>query len=45
MREKIQKIATTFRIDPVINKGAKKLTLAAKQTLSRHIEHFIKLDL
>jgi predicted HicB family RNase H-like nuclease len=45
MRERIQKIAIAFRIDPVIKEAARKCALEAKQTLSRYIEQLIKLDL
>ena len=45
MREKIQKITITFRIDPKIKEAAKRVALGAKQTLSRYIEQLVKLDL
>jgi predicted HicB family RNase H-like nuclease len=45
MREKVKKIALTFRIDPEIKEGAKRVAREAKQTLSRYIDQLIKLDL
>ena len=45
MREKIQKITITFRIDPSLKEAAKRVALGAKQTLSRYIEQLVKLDL
>jgi predicted HicB family RNase H-like nuclease len=45
MREKVKKIALTFRIDPEIKEVAKRVAREAKQTLSRYIDQLIKLDL
>ena len=45
MREKIQKITITFRLDPKLKQAAKQVAKAAKQTLSRYIEQLVKLDL
>jgi predicted HicB family RNase H-like nuclease len=45
MREKIPKMAFTFRLDPKLREAAKKIALEARQTLSRYIEQLIKLDL
>jgi predicted HicB family RNase H-like nuclease len=45
MKESVQKIVITFRIDPKIKEAAKKIAQEAKQTLSRYIEQLIRIDL
>jgi hypothetical protein len=45
MKERVEKIVITFRLDPKIKEAAKKIALAAKQTLSRYVEELIRIDL
>jgi predicted HicB family RNase H-like nuclease len=45
MREKVQKIVITFRIDPKLKEAAKKVAREAKRTLSKYVEELIRIDL
>ena len=45
MKERIQKIVITFRLDPALKEAAQRIAREAKQTLSRYIEELIRLDL
>ena len=45
MRERLQKIVITFRIDPKVQEAAKKVARAARQTLSKYVEELIRIDL